>query len=185
MAPFTFKTDSFDCTLQCTQCIYRKEDGEQCRNRVCMSAPYCWTHTKKKYGVKVVKNKTFEGLIATRNHEAGSFIIPFHGELITSACIDNRYGNEDVPPYAVASADGLQENWMDAACWRGAAAAAKNRMEDANAEWIYDDEVEHDGETWLVATRDIRRSEEIIVRDVPSGIRHKTGRSKKEDTRPC
>lgn len=181
-ANLTFQAPRFDCDLQCQQCLYRKEDGEQCRKRTCMSLPYCWTHTKMRYGVKVVKKKDFEGLIATRSHDEGSFIIPFVGELLTLECMQNRYTEGTTPPYLINQSGEPEEPWLDAACYRGAGAATKYHPVNFNADWVYN---ESDDSVWLVAQRHIMRSEEIIAKGPPSNLEHKTRRSKKEDTRPC
>lgn len=144
---FIYKgTDCNTCKLTSLQCTYIKKNGQQCKNRTVITAPFCWIHTMELFGVRVKESKRIPGqmgLFADKAFKKGQAICPYYGDIRTKAEIDRYYGisDDDVAPYAVQLRDG--QSFVDAACYRSAGGNAndprKGRRaapESANAKFV-------------------------------------------------
>lgn len=185
----TFKTDNFQCHLQCGRCSHIKANGQQCGNRVCFGAPVCWIHNKQRYGVQIKDSGVHgKGLFATRPFLANVPLCPYEGENISTRCLNNRYPGNTTAPYAVTKS---RYRVLDSACRRGIGSMAnglfyrgrpiqRNRH---NAVILPLNQT-----LWIVSTRNITQGEEIFVwygNDYRLENNHRTYRSQLNDTRPC
>lgn len=183
--------NNFRCHLLCGQCVFVKDNGEQCRNRVCVGYPYCRVHTRKKYGVEVRERaEGGKGLFATRNFAVDAWIVPFVGEPVQDECTTRRYRGD--PPYTITDGDDTD---LDASCIRGTASMASANF-DANrvslGQEFHNTTFQSRGDndaTWLRAMQNINAGEEILLYPGEDGFRervgHRTRRTTRDDNRPC
>ena len=140
---FRSQDKCFSCKIKSVRCNFLKSDGSRCRNKVVVSAPFCWQHTKRLFGVRVKESAHVpgeKGLFAAQDFRRNDFIIPYYGNVQASTQNDDIYG-EETAPYA---ADLGEHEVIDAACYRGAASAANDgrvrggRRVRANAKLSYE-----------------------------------------------
>jgi uncharacterized protein len=183
MSRLTFQNNTFRCALDCRQCEAITAKGTQCGNRVCMTLPYCWIHTKQMYGVQVRQSTipgAGKGLFATKQFPIGAIICPYTGELLSEDCLNLRYGN-GTAPYGLTADIGI----VDSACQRGPASMANENPRHSNA--VFFDE-EEGSIPVLKATRAISIGQEIFPSygsEYNLDFDHKTFRTRHEDNRPC
>lgn len=193
----TFVSENFNCKLKCQRCNVIKDNGERCKNTVCIGAPTCWIHAVQKYGVQVRDtDNDKKGLFATRHIEANQWICPMGGEQITQYCLDNRYPGDITAPYGNSyQTNGGEQRVRDSACKRGIGSMAQAKFKqngysetrnNHNAEIAY--RPTHRA-PWVVALRDIDEDEEIFVYSgdefKDGDYEHSTYRTTRDDTRPC
>ena len=180
----------FSCHLRCSQCTYRKDNGERCRNRVCHGIPTCWIHAVKEYKVQRKDSPVHgKGLFAVEDIARDAWICPYGGEEISNACITQRYG-QATAPYAVQATAATN---LDGACVRGLGCIANGRFNQhgrslpvGNHNAIISRR--RGAGLWLKATRIIRAGREIFVHYGDTYIlqdNHYTKRRRTPDTRPC
>lgn len=167
---FTFNAPdkTFECILNCDQCQAMTSRGNRrCRRRVCIGLPYCHAHLLYVKYLQIKEStipNSGKGLFAfkpdaTGDNEIifhrGDTIIEYHGESVSSADLDDRYGDYTAP-YAIQHS---RHRFEDAACWRGIGAMANHQnARRANAEYT----PRRDGRVWLRATKNIRQGQEIF-----------------------
>ena len=93
MSRLAFNTDTFRCRLDCDQCTHIKDNGQQCRNRVCFGIPVCWVHSIQVHGV-TIRPSTIpgagKGLFAVGEFEEDKCIGGFgvaDGMQLTASCL--------------------------------------------------------------------------------------------------
>lgn len=98
----------FNAQLETKRCAQMKDDGLQCKNRVCIGLPYCRVHLKYKHflcikestipngglGVFVCNPRKDENEIIFKK---GQRVCMFSGEIITQEVLEERYGNYTAP----------------------------------------------------------------------------------------
>jgi len=102
--------------------------NRRCARNTCKYLPYCHSHLRSQLGLRVGASVHGDGVFATRNLPEG-MIIPYSGERLTNAVLDQRYGPDDldIAPYAYRT---RRNNNIDAACKRFVGA----KINDASAE---------------------------------------------------
>lgn len=119
----------FECNLESRQCAAISEKtGTRCKRQTRAMLPYCWQHTRTKYGVKTGISKipnSGKGLFATKEFKANNKIVPYTGETVTSAILNERYGNYTAPYGLTLSKKG--DRYSDPACSRGIGAYANHK----------------------------------------------------------
>lgn len=192
-----YQNGTFLCHLECNECVALTSKGQKCKNRVCIGVSRCWMHSKREYGVRIRPSQTGgKGLFATRAIGAGSWICPYHGEVINRACLDQRYPGNTTATYTTTLG---RATFNDSACRRGIGSMANGKFrlngqsqtrQRHNAEiarrpnWVGTSE----GSTWLRAIRDIGEGSEVFVyygTDYRLQQDHKTYRTTRSDSRPC
>jgi len=126
---FNFNQDMFSCDLQCTRCMFIKNNGEQCNRKTCYTLPVCWQHLIFQYKVRIGQTQLrtaagqrfdFIGLFACdKSKEDGEvlfkkhdMIVPYVAEKADEDRLEDRYG-DFVVPYGL--------DLDDAGCVRSAA----------------------------------------------------------------
>lgn len=161
---------SFGCRLQCKQCAAKSKNGKRCRLRTCYTLPYCHIHSKSIAHVTIAESTVPDsgyGLFAwnpkagTANvFDVGDVIIPYDGEIITKQQLDQRYGDDEIAPYALEREKTDPPDFIDAACERGLGAFANHKPEsEANAKYSHHSEKG----MAIVAIKPIKHREEIFV----------------------
>lgn len=153
----------FEGAMRSTRCKCKTHAGRRCKRIVTIGYPYCPAHTRIRYGVRIALSDipgAGRGLFACRDFCAGARIAPYVGERVRESTLVKRYGSYSAP-YALEIVRGVL---LDSALVRGVASMANGHYGSAagdhNAEFIID-EARMRG--YLVASRDIRAGEEIIV----------------------
>jgi hypothetical protein len=187
---FQFRQDGvlvFTGRLQCSQCTATNATAphNRCRRHVCIGLPYCPTHLTTLLHLKIAPStipNSGKGLFAfdrtvgpnTVIFRPGDTICEYHGELITRAQADNRYG-PFTAPYAVSITsprDGRERAVEDAALVRGIGAMPNHFSGNmANAQLVprYDRARRNNNNgglgwfTLIAAVSHIRNGEEIFV----------------------
>ncbi len=165
----------FRCTLQCATCGAPTRRGAPCAKRACYGVPVCWMHARSVYGVEAGPSRVANagmGLFAERHFAGGDWIVPYHGEALTSAAMDQRYGRDGEAPYGLCRPAGKQPRCVDAACVRGWAAFANHGAAGAaNAEYEWRRAAPRQDRPagfWIRASAGIRKGDEILVDYGPS-----------------
>lgn len=194
-----FKSAGWSCPIHCHRCEQTRPNGARCKNRVCFGSPLCHQHNSMKYGVRIKKSTVpgaGKGLFATRAFRRDEWICPYPGEIITSACVDQRYPGDMTAAYVEVLPGGRA---VDCACKRGAGSLANAHFKsDGTVHSVHRHNAvsSHrpvgDGTSgvWLKSRRNIRAGDEIFHWYGDGGYKleqnHSTGRRKKvPDTRPC
>lgn len=189
-----FSNENYTCNLLCDQCNETTLNGQRCKRRVCIGYPKCWQHTLIEYGVKTAEStipNSGTGLFATRDFNAGSYICPYIGEIITKECSDLRYNINNVGPYSIPKP---KNEYIDGACIRGIGSMANSVIgrngvsaprgrHNAVVAWRW-----MSRQLWIKAIVDIDQGDEIFLYHGKNYLfdnNHITNRNKKEDTRPC
>lgn len=172
---FEYKSDSgqtFSCDLVCERCTAELVNGRQCARTVCIGLPLCWQHllSCRGYGRGLkIKDSPIagKGLFAWSKiggndvvFKGGDTIMVYEGERLTRAQLDQRYGKDDLAPYAV----GLNREDIDAACRRGAGSIANGAFTKQGANAKFDSRME--GGVRVVrlrATKNIKHGQEVLV----------------------
>jgi hypothetical protein len=141
-----------------------------CNVLVTIGHPYCTKHLVEHYGVKIAPSQipgAGNGLYTTKPLLAGSYIVPYIGEVISDADFDKRYNSEGITaPYTVAEDDGT---YIDAAYIRGVGATANTQVSRHGMSLLRlcnSHLVDHPNSiypVWLQARVDIAPGEEIYV----------------------
>lgn len=167
---FTAPDRQFRCELQCGRCTATTTTGGQCSKRTCVGVPLCWMHLLRDGHLRI-KTSTVpganKGLFAVKRgagrdgvvFRRGDLITRYHGERLSEAQVDARYGesNAYTAPYAVHVVDDLFEN---GACVRGVGSMVNHaRGARANAKL----DVGRGRESVLRATKVIRNGQEIFI----------------------
>ena len=178
----------FSCRLQGARCAAANNKGNtRCRRTTRRYAPFCELHCKRFLGVQVRPSRTQagDGLFAAKDFSAGEPIAPLVGETVRPSEMIRRYGPfaDAVAPYVVSSNRvGRVPVLTDGACRRGIgfysvthlseqADSQNYRQSDA---WMCNARVQTIHLSvlkkrsavpinWIVATRPIIRSEEIVT----------------------
>lgn len=119
-------------------------------------------------------------------------MIPYEGEVITQACLNQRYEVNETATYAMEAG---RRRYVDSACMRGAGAMANGLFNGLAPQPLAAHNAELENRPganhliWLRATRDIAEGDEIFVYYgegyVLSNDHNKTRRVNLADTRPC
>lgn len=181
----------FECELRCRTCEATVEDGatgrrRSCARRVCVALPYCAQHLVTVLGVRVAPSEVLpgtHGLYVTRDVRAGTMLAPYGGEVLTVAQIGQRYGvgPRALAPYTMQRVDAACERYVGAMA-NGAFGAVPRARANARAQATArayaatsprPRGAKHAGyrltrgnlgiKFWLVATRDLRAGEEVVL----------------------
>jgi hypothetical protein len=164
----------FECNIVCRQCTETCNNGETCRNRVCIGTPLCWMHLLKKNNLRILQSSIAgagKGLFAVKRFakpneilfNKGDVIVRYHGDHVLRSMVDERYGQHNTAPYAIQI--GATEMAEDAGCKRGIGSIANHASsfkKGKNAEYEIRDEgdLQH---VVLVSKRPIHNMTEILV----------------------
>lgn len=181
--------DSFECNMECMQCMARM-GNRRCTRKSCYTIPYCWQHLKLiahlRVGRTTLKNPdtgrrfTFRGLFACDAKNPGGIVFrhkdiitPYVGEILNQDELDERYDEDEVAPYVEHINVGMVGDpsiYVDGACIRGVGALANDatgstcttghRKCHTNAEFF---SVNNESYPVLRATKNIRDGDEIFV----------------------
>ena len=173
MSPPKFTHNLFSCQLACRQCEeISKSTDEQCRNRTCFGVPLCWIHLLHKKNLRI-KQSTIKGagkgLFALDKSRARGalifrkrqYIIDYIGEQITQQELDNRYGRDNVAPYALCDSNSSKDKCIDSACVRGIASMINHNV-GKNSNVMFTSSP-RGGQFRVIATKNIYNGEEIFV----------------------
>ena len=94
--------------LECEQCVGRTKQGNQCRRKSCIGTGWCGTHLLNEKHLKIQPStipNAGKGLYACDKSKApneivfkaGTRLIEYDGELVDSATLEDRYGDETAP----------------------------------------------------------------------------------------
>jgi SET domain-containing protein len=161
---FTYRNPSgivFERALSVTLCEY-----PGCTTTLNVGAPYCAAHLQRVWGLRIDTSAIADaglGVFACTRESDDAVVIPegavvctYVGEVITLRELDKRYG-DTTAPYALDVGMGMA---IDAACHRGVGSMINHSSERPNTEFVVD---VGDRAVDVVATRDIRNGEEILV----------------------
>ena len=181
----------FTCKLKGIRCEGLKADGNRCNRKTVRALPYCWQHYQKINRV-IIKRSTVPqagfGLFACdRNKKRGEvvfkkndLIAQYNGEILSNAELNARYGSGGQTATYTWYNDVTDQN-LDSACKRFLGAFAndpKGTGKRANAKLDYKRIKQRDRDhinelrytdlphrvPGIVAQRDIRNGEEILVK---------------------
>ena len=76
---------------ECDQCHFIKADGLRCKIRTCTTGPYCWIHTRIKYGVRVKPAMFGKGLFAAREFQPNEKVGEYTGDRLSRQQYNARY----------------------------------------------------------------------------------------------
>lgn len=165
---FTFTAPGTNtmCDLQCSRCAHIKQNGHQCKNRVCIGTDMCWAHTRSQHKLAIKPSLipgAGKGLFAHDPRangpvfKRGDVITYYKGEDVTNAILQDRYGDYTAP-YAIQT---TSTQFEDAACRRGIGSLANHppTARRANTLFSYDDA----GKALLMAKKTIYHGDEILV----------------------
>jgi len=206
MSRLNFKMPTFACDLECGQCEHVKDNGQQCKNRVCYGTPICWIHTIRECGVRL-KQSTIpgigKGLFAMEDFGEGGWMCPYNGEETDKACLNQRCPGDVAAPCASTTLaddgstqtdDGSNDLIVDGACCRGIGTVANGkfgRNGRPRTRALHNAEIDdrHGGGQWIHATKAASSGEETFVHYgdtcVLGSVEHRTKRSREHDARPC
>jgi hypothetical protein len=156
------------------RCVGKSAKGTQCRRKVCVGLPVCWSHAIKYYHVKIKDSEgRGKGVFAWNPKtgrpifKKGDYICPYYGEMGYKKDFkrrrewqrkngQNKYG------VGIYELDAKEDKMEDGACQRGlgSIANAPNIGEQANARLMFDPE---EG-GYIEAAEDISHGEEILVK---------------------
>ncbi len=108
---FTFSINHnlhFRGQLDCEQCVGRTKKGNQCKRKICIGTGWCGTHLLNEKHLKIQPStipNAGKGLYAMDKSKvlneivfkAGTRLIEYDGELVDSATLEERYGDETAP----------------------------------------------------------------------------------------
>lgn len=125
---------SFQCDLQCQQCISTNASGGVCKKRACIGVPFCWIHCLKHLHLRVLPSPIAgKGLFARSGRQVdptkilfrrNDIVCHYEGERVTKTQINNRYGNNNqTAPYGLHIRGNRYEN---GACKRGIGSLANH-----------------------------------------------------------
>lgn len=145
------------------RCAYVGKNG-RCAINTSITHPLCARHTKSEMGLSVRKSNVPNaglGLFAERTFKKDEQIARYGGEILTTAQYDKRYNADAMGAYGVQ----LDDNRVIDARKTTAGVARyacdyHGSHKKPNAEYVADDEA---GEVWIVATRAIKKGDEILT----------------------
>lgn len=167
---FQFGTEAnnatrFTCTLRCDRCAGTTRTGEQCKRRVCIGLPLCWTHLQQQKHLRIKRSEIEhggKGLFVSyprRGNDIifrpGNIIADYNGESIDEAELERRYG-EFTAPYGIRQNRAIR----DGACVRGVATMANTLPGKQNSNLIY---APRQHMFRLRATKNIHNNDEIYA----------------------
>ena len=79
--------------------------GERCNVQVRANLPYCTSHLRSEVGFEAKESQILDGgigLFTTIKRDSGQFLCEYKGEFLTFAQLDERYGKDDIAPYAIS-----------------------------------------------------------------------------------
>ena len=168
----------FSGPLKVVRCAYVSPDGVACPVHITVGLPFCRRHLALEGKVVIKESVLVPGelglFVDSPGAEPGDIvfrprdnIVEYVGDDITAAELQRRYGAGDacVAPYVLHIGD---EQYIDAACVRGAAACANGvgRVSDgANAGFHVApvNSLRYPGRAVMHATKRLRQGDEIIV----------------------
>ena len=167
-------THKFVCALKDDVCIHQTSEktGKPCTKNAVRGTPLCPQHLMTEYQLKIAVSHlpgAGKGLFAFRDGgKPGELvfndderIIEYIGERIDSATLEKRYVGK-MAPFVIQIAD--TDEYIDGACERGAASFANHSVDQANAEFQWDDDKEAKTiRVYLHATKPIYQCDEILV----------------------
>ena len=171
----------YECDVSCLRCEARSSGGGRCKNRTCLSLPFCWIHTRQKYNVKVAVSgipnagKGLFAFLSPRERRARGqglrdrpvfrpreWIAPITGDLKPLQEINDSY-EPHTAPY------GIRKNareGFDGACNRTIGHTANTHRNRRRLNANIADRRGNDNEgyvMWLRATRNINDGDEVFV----------------------
>ena len=162
---FIFRDDNqdpphvFKCALERMRCSGTTKAGQQCRRNVILHLDKCFQHLKSELGLLTKPSSipgAGTGLWTVRNWKRGDKIVQYHGEILTDAELDERYGPGDVTaPYTVEE---KKNKHIDAACNRSTAAFI-NHQPNARANTRFAVS-RNPPAVWIVATKNIQATKD-------------------------
>ena len=152
----------FECNLETKQCLAISEKtGLRCKRQTRAMLPYCWQHTRSKYGVKPGPSKipnAGKGLYAMKKFKANDRVVPYDGEIVTKETLQQRYGDYTAP-YALELSKSTNRN-VDAACSRGIGSYTNHKIRpQSNSKFT----VYKGRAGFIKATKQIKPGDEIYV----------------------
>lgn len=163
---------SVDAPLNCSQCEGTTRAGNPCSRNVCIGRGLCWQHTRSTYHVRIAPSSipgAGKGLfcfvpgggnqiVFRGNNLQSRWICPYGGEKVTSAQLDDRYG-DCTAPYGVGDRDS-----EDGALHRGIGSMANGQLLRAQCNAEYAMRTGANAGWWLrtIPTRNIRNGAEIV-----------------------
>lgn len=145
------------------RCAHVGRNG-RCTQAISVTHPYCPKHTRQVLGLRVAKSSipnAGKGLFADRDFSIGENIVRYGGEILTTAQYDKRYADDAMGAYGVQLDEDrvIDARRTDAGVARYACDYHGSRRK-PNAEYVADDETD---EVWVVATRKIKKGQEIFT----------------------
>lgn len=99
----------FKGNLKVQQCegisAHKGHKGERCNVKVRANLPYCASHLRSVVGFEAKESQIPDGgigLFTTIKRDSGQFLCEYKGEFLTFAQLDERYGKDDIAPYALS-----------------------------------------------------------------------------------
>ena len=98
----------FRGNLECEQCRGTTKQGKQCTRRTCIGTGWCYSHLLSEKHLRILPSTiphAGKGLFAMDKTKgpneivfrAGTRLIEYDGELVDSATLEERYGDETAP----------------------------------------------------------------------------------------
>lgn len=160
---FAAHETDFTCKLECCRCEAETKTGGRCKRRTKKQLPYCYEHTRSLLHVDIRPSTipgAGKGLFALQEFNSGDLVVPYKGEVITKAQMDERY-SDGLAPFALQ----INKNtYIDSACQRGTASFINTNPKHNNARFsVYSGRSGHPPGATVRATKKIPVDAEIFV----------------------
>jgi len=146
--------------------------GNQCRRKTKKQLPYCFAHARSLLHVDIRPSTIRDaglGLFALKEFKSGDLIVPYKGEILTRAQLDDRYG-DGLAPYAV---EVNKNTFIDSACARGTGSFINTKPRHNNSRIsVYSGRAGHPPAASIRATKRIPIGSEIFVDYGPATARY-------------
>ena len=169
---FSAPGTDFTCTLECCRCTAETKTGSRCERRTRKQLPFCYQHARTLSHIDIrpstIPNAGL-GLFTLQEFKSGDLIVPYKGEILTRAQMDERYGN-GLATYALQ----INKNtYIDSACARGTASFINTFPRHNNARFsVYSGRAGHPPGASVRATKKIPAGSEIFVDYGPDRARY-------------